>query len=166
MERWYENEAVTKYWLENYTANTTLCTLCGNTGIIDTCATAISPAGSNSGRLNYCICPNGQCERAVALKEGNTLPAKPYTPKRIVGRKQVETAPRRSVKKLWCVAWIPRDKDGKTKDSVEWCACLRQPKGVKRYQDTIATRCGMKAILPVGIEFRVPTCKDCNDRLK
>jgi hypothetical protein len=52
---------VTDYWFAYYPAGGLgLCTLCGNTGIIDTRLTAISPAGIRAGRLNYCICPNGQ----------------------------------------------------------------------------------------------------------
>lgn len=58
------NEAVTKYWLEHYVDD--LCTLCGNWGVIDSRASATSPAGWRVGRLNFCICPNGQ-----ALREGN-----------------------------------------------------------------------------------------------
>jgi hypothetical protein len=55
------NKVVEIYWLDYYTNN--LCSLCGNTGIIDTRQTAISHAGFNSGRLNWCICPNGQISR-------------------------------------------------------------------------------------------------------
>ena len=60
------SKAVTKYWLAFYGDIHTgmgLCTLCGNTGIIDTRQTAISPKGINVGRINFCICPNGQWKR-------------------------------------------------------------------------------------------------------
>lgn len=56
-----KNTIVTNYWVEFYSDH--LCTLCGNRGIIDTRTTAISRAGVNTGRLNWCICPNGQSMR-------------------------------------------------------------------------------------------------------
>lgn len=57
-------KAITKYWLDHYSNDKNcLCSLCGNSGVIDTRLTAISAAGVNSGRLNYCICPNGQIMR-------------------------------------------------------------------------------------------------------
>jgi hypothetical protein len=66
-----KDEFLTEYWMENYSGKNTLCTLCGNSGCIDTRTTAISPAGVNAGRLNYCICPNGRVMRkhAVDLEE-------------------------------------------------------------------------------------------------
>lgn len=51
------SEAVTKYWVEHYA--TEHCTLCGNRGVIDTRGVK-TPAGIVVGRLNWCICPNGQ----------------------------------------------------------------------------------------------------------
>lgn len=60
------NETVTQYWLRHYTSSkAALCGLCGNTGQIDTRATAISPAGVRAGGLYFCICPNGQTRRAL-----------------------------------------------------------------------------------------------------
>jgi len=62
------NKKVTEYWLEYYVSNNWgLCSLCGNTGIIDSTQTAISPAGVKCGRKNFCICPNGQALRASEL---------------------------------------------------------------------------------------------------
>ena len=59
-----ENKTVTEYWFEHYVnIKVGLCSLCGNRGTIDTRATAISAAGVKSGRVNYCICPNGQALR-------------------------------------------------------------------------------------------------------
>ncbi len=55
---------VTKYWLDYYC--TEHCTLCGNRGIIDTRGTS-TPAGLVVGRINYCICPNGQIMRAKGV---------------------------------------------------------------------------------------------------
>lgn len=57
------HKAVEAYWLEHYAKDH--CTLCGNWGVIDTRATAVTAAGYRTGRLNFCICPNGQ-----ALREG------------------------------------------------------------------------------------------------
>ena len=53
----HEDEWVVEYWLENYV--TSHCTLCGNRGVIDSRGVK-TPAGVPVGRLNYCICPNGQ----------------------------------------------------------------------------------------------------------
>jgi hypothetical protein len=50
----YDNTDVTPYGL---------CSLCGNMGVIDTRGRAISGAGIDAGRLNYCICPNGDAGR-------------------------------------------------------------------------------------------------------
>lgn len=60
---------LTEYWAANYTTVPTpdcpipLCSLCGNTGMIDTTRTARSHGHINAGRLNWCLCPNG---RAIA----------------------------------------------------------------------------------------------------
>lgn len=54
------NPAVEDYWLRHYTSNH--CTLCGNTGVIDTRGVRTN-AGFPTGRLNWCICPNGQILR-------------------------------------------------------------------------------------------------------
>jgi len=56
-----ENGPLTDYWLTHYVHDA--CTLCGNRGIIDTRGVT-TPAGIPVGRLNYCICPNGQSLRA------------------------------------------------------------------------------------------------------
>ncbi len=52
-----------EFWLTNF-VNDGLCSLCGNSGVIDTRASAVSAAGTRSGRLNWCICPNGMTLRA------------------------------------------------------------------------------------------------------
>lgn len=41
----------------------TVCSLCGNSGIIDTTNTAVCARGNRVGKLNYCICANGQLYR-------------------------------------------------------------------------------------------------------
>ena len=50
------------YWLKHYlNEEMGFCSLCGNTGIIDTTDSAKSPSGKKGmGRKNYCICPNGR----------------------------------------------------------------------------------------------------------
>ena len=64
------NEAVADYWFQHYlTDDDGLCSLCGNTGQIDTRDTAVSPSGVSVGRINYCICPNGQAMR-LAVSRG------------------------------------------------------------------------------------------------
>ncbi len=46
-----------------------ICTLCGNSGIVDTRGVT-SARGRACGRLNYCICPNGQTLRQLAPNAG------------------------------------------------------------------------------------------------
>jgi hypothetical protein len=53
---------ITDYWMKYYT--TAHCTLCGNHGIIDTTGVK-TPNGKEVGRINFCICPNGQALRRV-----------------------------------------------------------------------------------------------------
>lgn len=62
-----ENKAVTDYWLEHY-VNRHMCSLCGNSGRIDTRGVRTA-AGHEVGRINFCICPNGQ-----ALREHGHIP--------------------------------------------------------------------------------------------
>jgi hypothetical protein len=50
---------VTEYWFTNYTYKG-LCSLCGNSGVIDTTGIVFTNAGLMVGRQNFCICPNGQ----------------------------------------------------------------------------------------------------------
>jgi hypothetical protein len=54
------NPVITDYWFKFYHAEH--CTLCGNSGIVDTRGVR-TPAGVEVGRLNWCICPNGQTIR-------------------------------------------------------------------------------------------------------
>jgi hypothetical protein len=56
-----ERNLITDYWHEHY-VNRGMCSLCGNSGIIDTRG-ARTPAGLEVGRVNFCICPNGQSMR-------------------------------------------------------------------------------------------------------
>jgi hypothetical protein len=50
-----------EYWLQHYLGHD-LCTLCGNSGVIDTRGVK-DPMGREVGRLNYCVCPNGRAMR-------------------------------------------------------------------------------------------------------
>lgn len=57
-----------KWWLEEYLdPHTGLCSLCGNVGVIDTIGRAISPVGVHSGRMNFCICPNGRAKKKAEM---------------------------------------------------------------------------------------------------
>jgi hypothetical protein len=63
-----QSEAITEYWLKHYCSGH--CTLCGNCGIIDTRGVK-TPTGLDVGRLNYCLCPNGQVlRRHTCVLEG------------------------------------------------------------------------------------------------
>lgn len=53
---------ITAYWLKHYLDSHGLCSLCGNSGLIDTRGVK-SQAGNPAGRINFCICPNGQSYR-------------------------------------------------------------------------------------------------------
>jgi hypothetical protein len=67
-ERGSEGNPTTDYWHANY-VNKGMCSLCGNTGVIDTRGVC-TPAGLEVGRMNYCICPNGQSMREHGRVEG------------------------------------------------------------------------------------------------
>jgi hypothetical protein len=56
---------IVDYWHAHYVTDgkNTICSLCGNNGVVDTRNTAVSSAGESVGRLNFCICPNGQLLR-------------------------------------------------------------------------------------------------------
>ena len=60
------NDIRTEYWRKFY-SNGGHCTLCGNIGTIDT-RELKTPAGLIVGRINFCICPNGQSLRAFEIK--------------------------------------------------------------------------------------------------
>lgn len=55
-------KALLTYWFAHYCSKDH-CTLCGNSGIIDSRGLTTA-AGLLVGRLNWCICPNGQAFRA------------------------------------------------------------------------------------------------------
>lgn len=58
----WEDQAVSTYWITHFTTDRGTCSLCAGTGRIDT-RLARSHAGLYHGRLNWCICPNGQAQR-------------------------------------------------------------------------------------------------------
>lgn len=58
---------VTAYWLEYYVSDNH-CSLCGNTGIIESRGVR-TPAGYElPPKSNWCICPNGQQLRSLQKK--------------------------------------------------------------------------------------------------
>ena len=64
------NKTLVTYWIKHYVTEDDpgMCSLCGNTGIVDT-RSATSPLGLKIGRRNWCICPNGQTMRLVRKTE-------------------------------------------------------------------------------------------------
>ena len=64
----WDTNPITEYWYNNY-VNGTHCSLCGNSGVINTCLTSRTAAGVNTGRFNWCMCPNGQARRARSKGE-------------------------------------------------------------------------------------------------
>jgi hypothetical protein len=63
------DEILTEYWNDNY-VNGCHCSLCGNSGIIDSRGRAITghlDQVIDVGRKNYCICPNGRMMRKNKL---------------------------------------------------------------------------------------------------
>lgn len=58
------NDSVAMYCSAYYfDPDTSTCTLCGNSGVIDTRLTAVSSTGNPVGCLNWCLCSVGQCFR-------------------------------------------------------------------------------------------------------
>jgi len=59
-------QTLTDYWRKFGIGTDTMgighCSFCGNRGIIDS-RSITTPAGQVCGRLNWCICPNGQTMR-------------------------------------------------------------------------------------------------------
>lgn len=64
--------------------------------------------------------------------------------------------------KCWCVASLERDERGRVTGEKRWCALGRNVYGKwPQYRDHEPTACcDMRITLPVGYEFRVPTCPD------
>lgn len=63
-----KNKTVVDYWAHFYLERH-LCSLCGNSGIVDTTGVKTA-AGVVVGRRNFCICPNGQ---AIRHQDPNAL---------------------------------------------------------------------------------------------
>jgi hypothetical protein len=63
-KKWLSN-----FWCDNYIDNNSgLCSLCGNTGVIDTTKSAVSPAGVHCGGKHFCICPNGIASKEMGAR--------------------------------------------------------------------------------------------------
>jgi hypothetical protein len=60
-------EAVSQYWVRHF-VHKGCGSLCGNSGIVDTTATAITSQKILNGRWQFCFCPNGQVLRDVPAK--------------------------------------------------------------------------------------------------
>ena len=58
-------KTITDYWYKFFVSDEHHCSLCGNCGIIDTRGVC-TLAGAPAGRLNWCICPNGQTLRKAS----------------------------------------------------------------------------------------------------
>jgi len=64
------------FWLNNYVNKEyALCGLCGNTGIINTTNSAVSPAGIKCGGKYFCVCPNGRVIKEQKARAANTSDA-------------------------------------------------------------------------------------------
>lgn len=61
---------LTDFWYEHYVSENHLCSLCAQSGVIDTTGIR-SPAGVECGGKSWCICPNGQTMR---VKSGCKTP--------------------------------------------------------------------------------------------
>ena len=61
------NPTMERVLQDAYSRGIGVFTTCGNHGWIDTRGTR-TPAGKDVGRVNYCICPNGQQLRAIGAK--------------------------------------------------------------------------------------------------
>ena len=57
-------EHLTEYNMYHFShPKTRFCTLCGNTGIVNTMGKAVSPSGVKTGFTGWCFCPNGVIQR-------------------------------------------------------------------------------------------------------
>lgn len=43
-----------------------------------------------------------------------------------------------------------------------WCACAGTS---TRYRDNVKTLCNHYIILPLGLEYRIPNCKECLEKI-
>jgi hypothetical protein len=69
-DRQHNGDVLRAYWTEHY-SDKGMCVLCGNSGMVDTRPTAISPIGVRVGKKTYCICPNG---RSIQKSKGGERP--------------------------------------------------------------------------------------------
>lgn len=47
-------------WVNEFCTEAGFCSLCGNSGTIDTRGKVFTPSGIECGSKNWCICPNGR----------------------------------------------------------------------------------------------------------
>lgn len=59
--------SVRQFWFAHY-VNHNMCSLCGNHGVIDSRGFK-DRSGTEIGRLNWCICPNGMALRRSTKRE-------------------------------------------------------------------------------------------------
>jgi hypothetical protein len=57
--------AVNVYWLAYFVGRDGQCSLCGNSGVVNTRDRAMNASGVDQGRIQFCFCPNGQEIRAI-----------------------------------------------------------------------------------------------------
>jgi hypothetical protein len=63
-------DGVEEYWTRYFVSPEGLCTLCANTGVVDTSG-ARSMAGVKAGKVQFCICPNGHSLRICGWGDPN-----------------------------------------------------------------------------------------------
>jgi len=66
------SDIISDYAIRFYFTEDGLCSLCGQSGIVDTRG-IVSPGGVACGRLNFCICPNGQALRKGYASPGDVI---------------------------------------------------------------------------------------------
>ncbi len=114
-----------------------MCTLCGQRGIIDTRGVK-TPAGVEVGRLNWCLCPNGQ---AMREQSGDRLPADfPEYTQLMCPEHQIAFD-----------AWKRRN--GLTDAALNWSAGLNAF-GLQLFVESIADKKDAKDFRPISFVYR------------
>lgn len=123
----------------------------GGSGICD-CKFGVTKFGSvQRGELG-CGCPEVRTAYDIVM----SLTDAEYA--RILKRPAAENLAKKRLKPVWCVKWKREDK------KEMWCATFR---GHAPSKDAVhdATACGYTVTFRIGSEKRVPTCRDCIQRL-
>ena len=55
-------------WVAEFLSDNHHCSLCGNSGMIDTRGKVFTPAGVECGKRSHCICPNGRAIKKASIK--------------------------------------------------------------------------------------------------